>query len=114
MNVKGFILEDEQGREFVMMCQQSPEQSGKTFALRGWQRLRLVPLQYPEWELRKIVAGVLVALDDLFKSLPRFADIVHEKSSLEAKSSTALLRREPVLRKVNRVAPWPALGKLPH
>ncbi len=101
MNVKGFILEDEQGREFVMMSQQSPEQPSKTFALRGWQRRRLVPLKYPEWELRQIVAGVLLALDDLFKSLPRFVDGVDKPSSHGASSSAALLRKAPVLRKVN-------------
>lgn len=114
MNVKGFILEDEQGREFVMTCQQSPEQSGKTYVLRGWQRLRLVPLQHPEWELRHIVAGVLIALDDLFKSLPRFVESIELSSSQGVTSATPPLRRAPVLRRVRRVGSVRALGKLPQ
>ena len=113
MNVKGFILEDEQGREFVVTCQQSSEQSGKTFALRGWQRLRLVPLQYPEWELRHIVAGVLIALDDLFKNLPRFVESIELSPSHEA-SAPPPLRRTPVLGRVRRVGNVPVLGKLPR
>jgi len=113
MNVKGFILEDEQGREFVVTCQQTPEQSGKTFALRGWQRLRLVPLQHPEWELRHIVAGVLIALDDLFKSLPRFVESIELSPTHEA-SSPPPLRRTPVLGRVRRAGNVPALGKLPR
>ncbi len=112
MNVKGFIIEDEQGREFVMMCQQPLGQSGKTFALRGWQRLRLVPLKYPEWELRQIVAGVLMALNDLFKSLPRFVESINAPSAHGVSSLTPPLRKTPVLRKMSR-ADWPALGKLP-
>lgn len=114
MNVKGFILEDEQGREFVMTCQQSPEQSGKTFALRGWQRLRLVPLQYPEWELRNIVAGVLIALNDLFKNLPRVVESIDLSSSHVASSATPSLRGTSVLRKESGVVDLPPLGKVPQ
>ena len=114
MNVKGFILEDEQGREFVVTCQQSPGESSKTFAPRGWQRLRLVPLQYPEWELRHIVAGVLIALDDLFKSLPRFVESIELAPSPEVSSTTPPLRRTPVLGNVRRVRNLPAFGKLPR
>ena len=66
MNVKGFILEDDQGRELVMVCQQPYTAPGKTFALRGWQRRRLVPLRYPEPELRRMVGGVLTTLHELF------------------------------------------------
>ena len=62
MNVKGFILEDDQGREFVMGCERPYAQLGRTFLLRGWQRRRLIPLQYSE---------ALVALDDLFTALLR-------------------------------------------
>jgi len=76
MNVKGFILEDDQGREFVMVCEKPYLQPGRTFSLRGWQRRRLVPLDYSERELRQIVGGVLVTLDDLFTNLPRFSDSV--------------------------------------
>ena len=71
MNVKGFIIEDNQGREFVLLCEQPFGRLGRTFSLRGWQRLRLVPLQYTEQELRKIVGGVLVTLNDLFLRVSR-------------------------------------------
>jgi hypothetical protein len=89
VNVKGFILEDDQGREFVMVCEKPSLQSGKTFYLRGWQRRRLVPLQYTERELRRIVGGVLATLDDLFKSLPRFSDNA-EAGFLQNESSSTL------------------------
>lgn len=69
MKVKGFIFEDDQGREFVMVCEQLSDRSAKTFALRGWQRRRLVPLQYTEHEYRQIVSQVLLTLDDLYSSL---------------------------------------------
>jgi len=71
MYVKGFILEDDEGREFVLGYEPPYTQIGKTYFLRGWQRRRLIPLQYTEWELRQIVGGVLVALNDLFETLPR-------------------------------------------
>jgi hypothetical protein len=41
MNVKGFIIEDDQEKEFVLLCEQPFGRSGRTFSLRGWQRLRL-------------------------------------------------------------------------
>ncbi len=69
MNVKGFILEDDQGREFVMGCEQPHAKLGRMFLLRGWQRRRLVPLQYSEREGRHIVREVLIALNDLFGDL---------------------------------------------
>ena len=71
MNVKGFILEDDQGREFVMGCERPYAQLGRTFLLRGWQRRRLIPLQYSEREARHIVGEALMALDDLFTALLR-------------------------------------------
>lgn len=74
MHVKGFILEDDQGREFVVGCERAYAQLGKKFFLRGWQRRRLVPLHYTDRELRQIVGGVLVTLDELFQSLPRFVE----------------------------------------
>jgi hypothetical protein len=43
----------------------------KTFALRGWQRRRLVPLQYTEQELRQIINSIAITLNDLFMSVPR-------------------------------------------
>ena len=70
MKVKGFMVEDNKGREFVMVCEQLSDRPGKMFALRGWQRRRLVPLQYTEEEHQQIVAQVLLTLDDLFSGLP--------------------------------------------
>ncbi len=66
MNVKGFIIEDDEGRELVLVCQQAYAAPGKTFTLRGWQRRRLVPLRCTEPELRRMVGGVLTTLHDLF------------------------------------------------
>lgn len=71
MTVKGFILEDDQGREFVMGCERPYTQIGQAFVLRGWQRRRLVPLRYSEQELRHIIGEALIALDDLFTNFPR-------------------------------------------
>lgn len=102
MNVKGFILEDDHGREFVMVCEKPYLKPGRTFSLRGWQRRRLVPLQYSERELRRIVAGVLVTLDDLLKSLPRVSDSVETLCSSREGSMTTPLRKPLVLRKVGR------------
>lgn len=84
MNVKGFIIEDNQGREFVVVCEPPYRQLGRTFALRGWQRRRLVPLQYTERELRKIAGGVLATLHDLFRRLPRLREHNHGVSSADA------------------------------
>lgn len=102
MNVKGFILEDDQGREFVMVCEKPYLQPGRTFSLRGWQRRRLVPLDYSERELRRIVGGVLVALDDLFTNLPRFSDSVETACSIGEDSTTPRLRKPLNLRKVGQ------------
>ena len=74
MHVKGFLIEDNQGREFVVVCEPPYVRSPRKFALRGWQRRRLVPLEYPEHERRQIVAEVLLTLNDLFTSLPRFTE----------------------------------------
>ncbi|MEK9140678.1 MAG: hypothetical protein AAB308_06470 [Nitrospirota bacterium] len=84
MNVKGFIIEDDQGREFVVVCEPPYRQLGGTFALRGWQRRRLVPLQSTERELRKIAGGALATLHDLFRSLPRLLEHSHGVSSAHA------------------------------
>ena len=98
MNVKGFIIEDDEGKEFVLLCEQPSGRAGRTFSLRGWQRLRLVPLQYTERELRKIVGGVLATLNDLFRSLPRLLEHISD----HADSPAPLTRKTPVLRKVIR------------
>ena len=84
MNVKGFILEDDQGREFVVVCEPPYKQLGGTFSLRGWQRRRLVPLQYTEGELQTIAGGVQAALQGLFKSLPSLLEQSHGISSAQA------------------------------
>ncbi len=71
MNVKGFIIEDDQGREVMMVCEQRQLGPVKTFALRGWQRRRLVPLQYTEQELHQIIKSIAITLNDLLISLPK-------------------------------------------
>lgn len=72
MNVKGFLMEDDHGQEFVVVCEQRHGQPGKVFALRGWQRRRMVPLRYAGPELRRHIAGrVLGTLNDLFQRLRR-------------------------------------------
>jgi hypothetical protein len=97
MKVKGFIIEDDQKREFVLVCERSDTELGKAFALRGWQRRRLVPLQYSEQELRRIVGGVLVTLDDLFKSLPKFSDNGDVAFSQEERSTAPRLGKPSIL-----------------
>lgn len=74
MNVKGFIIEDDQGREVVMTCERLLGRSGSSFLIRGWQRRRLVPLQHTEQELRQIVRQVWTTLDELLRSRPRVPD----------------------------------------
>ncbi|OQW30217.1 MAG: hypothetical protein A4E19_11800 [Nitrospira sp. SG-bin1] len=103
MNLKGVILEDGRGREFVLVCERSHMRFEKTFALRGWQRRRLVPLHYTERELRKIVGGVLDALDDLFRSLPRLHEHIDGMPSDGANFATPLRRKTLMLRKVARL-----------
>jgi hypothetical protein len=101
MVLKGFIIEDDQGKEFVLLCERPFGRSGRTFLLRGWQRLRLVPLQYTEQELRKIVVGVRATVHDLFRSLPRLLEHISGDSPNHS-STTPLPRRTPVLRKARR------------
>lgn len=70
MNVKGFLMEDDRGQEFVVVCEKADGQPGKAFALRGWQRRRMVPLQYTEPELRRHITGrVRTTLNDLCQRL---------------------------------------------
>ncbi len=70
MNVKGLILEDDQGREFVMEYTRPRAELGRLFQLRGWQRRRLVPLRSSEREVRYLIGEALQAVDDLVKKLP--------------------------------------------
>ncbi len=102
MNVKGF-LEDDQRREFVLVYEQPYARLGKTFALRGWQRRRLVPLQQTERERRQIAGGALIALHDLLKRLPRCFDYGDDASSNEGRHATPLRRTRKLrsLRQVN-------------
>jgi hypothetical protein len=74
MYVKGFIIEDDQGREIVALCEPPYAQPAKTFSIRGWQRLRLVPLRHTKREYRQIVGGVEATLHDLLDHLPRFSE----------------------------------------
>lgn len=62
MRVKGILLEDDQGKELVMMCLSTTKPFGKTFQLRGWQRRRLVPIRCTEQESNEIMEGVRLAL----------------------------------------------------
>jgi hypothetical protein len=87
MIVKGFIIEDDQGREVMMLCEQLHVRPVKTFVLRGWQRRRLVPLQYTEQELHQIINRVAITLNDLFMSLPR-----NRKESGQAQIVAHMLR----------------------
>ena len=87
MHLKGFILEDGQGREFVMVCERPHMQFRKIFALRGWQRRRLVPIHHTERELRQIVGGVVIELNDLFDILPRRLEHVGKVCSNKKSSS---------------------------
>lgn len=108
MNLRGFIMEDDQGQEFVMMCQQPSTKSWTIFSLHGWQRRRLVPLHHTERELHQVVEGVLITLDDMLKAFPRpvkGADRAsfYPTSSLIPRSSAPLLRSSKAsqLRKEN-------------
>ena len=98
MNVKGFILEDEQGREFVMECTKPSAKLGRLFQLRGWQRRRLVPLQDSEREVQCLVGQALHALDDLTKTLPMLrpdqilSDDLLEKGSGEPSRTPSRLK----------------------
>ncbi len=89
MHLKGFILEDGQGHEFVMVCERPHMQLRKMFALRGWQRRRLVPVHHTERELRQIVGGVVIELNDLFGNPLRRLEPAHKAFSNKKSSSTA-------------------------
>lgn len=89
MHLKGFILEDGQGREFVMMYERPHMQLRKMFALRGWQRRRLVPVHHTEHELRQIVGGVAIEINDLFSNPLRRLEQVDKTFSNKKSNSTA-------------------------
>lgn len=89
MHLKGFILEDGQGREFVMMYERPHMQLRKMFALRGWQRRRLVPVHHTEHELRQIVGGVAIEINDLFSNPLRRLEQVDKTLSNKKSNSTA-------------------------
>ena len=94
MNVKGFILEYDKGREFVMGCERPYAQIGRTFLLQRWQRRRLIPLQYSEREARHVVGEALMALDDLFTALLKRC---HDQPLAEQpKEGCSDIRRLPV------------------
>jgi hypothetical protein len=76
MDIKGFIMEDDQGQQFVVVCEKPYRQPGKAFALRGWQRRRMVPLQHTGQELRHMTRGVRSALNDLLQSIPKVREDV--------------------------------------
>lgn len=104
MNVKGFIMEDDQGKEFVVVWEKPYLQPGKAFALRGWQRRRMVPLQCTGQELRQITGGVLITLNDFFQSLPRMPEVVENSPSDPARAAMPLLRlrNTPLLQTVSK------------
>ena len=72
MQVKGLIMEDAEGHEFVMMYDRPSVSLGQVFSLRGWQRRRLVPLRHTEREHKQIVTAVLLSLHHLLENAPRF------------------------------------------
>lgn len=70
MRFTGILLEDNQGREFVMMCLSPKNPLGKTFQLRGWQRRRLVPFRSTEKESKEVMAKVQRALNSMGSKFP--------------------------------------------
>lgn len=70
MKVAGFLMEDERGQEFVVVCDQPEGQPGPAFALRDWQRRHLVPLPCTGPELRHLTGHVRTTLTDLVHHLP--------------------------------------------
>lgn len=76
MDVKGFIMEDDHGQQFVVVCEKPYRQLGKAFALGGWQRRRMVPLQHTGQELRHMTRGVRRALNDLLQCIPKVREDV--------------------------------------
>lgn len=73
MQIKGLIMEDSQGKEFVMVCDSPANPKGKIFSLSGWQRRRLVPLRYTEREHQQVVTAALLSLSHLLEDIQRFS-----------------------------------------
>jgi len=90
MRIKGVIFEDDKGREFVMVCGELYPAAAKVFALKGWQRRRLVPLQYTERELRHIARGVHAALRDIIEYLSTTIGGVDDNISNQANCVNSL------------------------
>ncbi|MBM4126396.1 MAG: hypothetical protein FJ247_03475 [Nitrospira sp.] len=90
MHVKGFIIEDDQGREIVALCEPLSVASAKTFSIRGWQRLRLVPLRHTKREYRQIVGGVEATLHDLLDHLPRSSEGAETSSPKKVGAATSV------------------------
>jgi hypothetical protein len=88
MYVKGFIIEDDRGREIVALCEPPYEQPAKTYSIRGWQRLRLVPLRHTKREYRQIVGDVEATLHDLLDHLPRLSEDTAESPSDKVDAAT--------------------------
>lgn len=100
MQVKGFILEDQRGREFVLNCEHPYNELGEKFCLRGWQRRRIVPLRYPEPEIRQIVEGALLALNEFFEALPRLLESrLEDVASSRVSSADGRGSAQPVSRR---------------
>jgi hypothetical protein len=76
MQVKGFLMEDDAGQEFVVVCEEPHGQPGHAFALRGWQRRRMVPLPWTGSELRQLTGGVRSTLTDLVHRLSTVSEDV--------------------------------------
>jgi len=72
LQIKGLIMEDGAGKEFVLVCDSSSKPMGTVFSLSGWQRRRLVPLHHTEREHQQIVTAVLLALNHLLENVPKF------------------------------------------
>lgn len=73
MQIKGLIMEDSQGKAFVMVCDSPANPTGKIFSLSGWQRRRLVPLRYTEREHQQVVTAALLSLSHLLEDIQRFS-----------------------------------------
>ena len=72
-----------------MVYERPHMQLKKMFALRGWQRRRLIPVHHTERELRQIVGGVAIELNDLFGNPLWRLEQVDKTFSNKKSSSTA-------------------------
>lgn len=95
MQIKGFIMEDSQGKEFVMVCDSPSKPIGRVFSLSGWQRRRLVPLRHTEREQQQIVTGVLLALNHLLENAPKVHPISATRSIRVPRPNAISLTRSP-------------------